>query len=163
MLTPAFPSRDQGLRTQAAFKRTLRAALTNVTSSLTPLLTTPQFLLTAPTPPQLPHFLQIRLRYLPDIILAYNTVLLFAGHFISRENLLECMNLAVSVGESEELTDVFVEAGRVRELVDGLAVASRAILSAKERGAGKGFGKRRRAGRGESSEIWSVGPTAGRV
>jgi Nuclear pore protein 84 / 107 len=93
-------------------------------------------------------------------------VLNFAGHFVSRESLLDCLNLAISVGESEELTNVFVEAGRMRELVDGLAISSRAILTANEKGA-SWRGRTRVGGRakfggkgrgpGENSGIWSVG------
>lgn len=71
------------------------------------------------------------------------------------------MNLVVSVGESEELTNVFVESGRVRELVDGLAISSRAILSANERSvSGKGQGSRSwggRRGQAETKDIWNVG------
>ena len=63
---------------------------------------------------------EIRRWYLPEIILAYHSVLYFAGHAISRSWLVECMNLAQIVATNSTLTDAFVESGRMRELVGGV-------------------------------------------
>ena len=89
------------------------------------------------------------------MILAYNSVLTFAGHMISREILLQCMDLAATVAaENSDLADIFVRAGRMSELVDSMAIASKSILGAEEQG--QKAGRKWKKMNGASMDIWSV-------
>ncbi len=92
---------------------------------------------------------QIRTFYLPELILAYNSVLYFAGHAISRSWLVECMNLAQIVATNSTLTNAFVESGRMQELVTAFALSSQALLHANEL-AGKKMKK------DQGADIWQV-------
>ncbi|MCJ1384281.1 Nucleoporin nup84 [Xylographa soralifera] len=98
---------------------------------------------------------KIKTGYLPEMILAYNSVLLYGGHMISREVLLQCMDLAATVAaEHSDLADIFVRAGRMSELVDSMAIASKSILSAAENG--QLTGRKWKKINGASMDIWSV-------
>lgn len=92
---------------------------------------------------------QIRTFYLPEIMLAYNSVLYFAGHAISRSWLVECMNLAQVVATNPTLTNAFVEGKRMQELVTAFALSSQALLHANEQGGKKGK-------RDHGIDIWNV-------
>ena len=89
------------------------------------------------------------------MILAYNSVLNYGGHALSREILLQCMDLATIIAaENSDLADIFIKAGRMSELVNSMAIASKSILRAEEIG-----GKSTRKGRkiqGSSMDIWNV-------
>ena len=74
----------------------------------------------------------IRNTYLPEVTLAYHSALYYAGHNIGREILVQCMTLATVVSDSPTLTQSFVASGRMRELVDALALSSVAIMGAKD-------------------------------
>ena len=74
---------------------------------------------------------------------------------LSREILLQCMDLAATVAaESSELADIFVRAGRMSELVDSMAIASKSILGAEEKGQKAGRKWKKVGGRG--MDLWSV-------
>ena len=79
----------------------------------------------------------IRNHYLPECILAFDSVLYYAGHALSRKYLVECMNLAQLVASSSTLTKAFVESKRMQELVTAFAVDSKALLHANEIDGGK--------------------------
>ena len=64
----------------------------------------------------------IRNHYVPECILGYNSALYFAGHALTRKYLVECMNLAQEVAQNSMLTDAFIAAGRMRELVNAFAL-----------------------------------------
>ena len=82
---------------------------------------------------------QIRNHFLPECVLAYNAVLFFAGHAISRSWLVECMNLAQLVATNETITNAFVDAKRMREFVDAIALSAQGMIEASELGRrGKG-------------------------
>ncbi|KAI1909059.1 Nucleoporin nup84 [Ophidiomyces ophidiicola] len=74
----------------------------------------------------------IRTAYLPEIILLYHNSLYFAGCTIGREVLAQCMTLAIAVAGSSSLTECFVSAGRMSELVRALAMSSMAVLAIKD-------------------------------
>lgn len=94
---------------------------------------------------------------LPEIVLAYLSVQQIAGTYLHRDHLLQCMNLACGIAEAgNDLCDVFVESGRMAELVTLLANLSQKILSADESTGGRPMIKKRR-GDGELLDIWSVG------
>jgi nuclear pore complex protein Nup107 len=95
----------------------------------------------------------LRNHYIPECILAYNSALWFAGHFISRNWLVECMELAQVVAQTPMLTEAFVEGGRMKELVRAFAIDSEALLQASEQGGPKT--KKMKTDKG-NSEIWKV-------
>lgn len=99
----------------------------------------------------------IRQTYLPETILAYVSALHFAGTGLSRDNLLECMELAAVIAErNSDLTTVFTASQRMTELVESLAACSKAlaIATGEKRAAGAGSKKLREMG--WSRDIWSV-------
>lgn len=61
------------------------------------------------------------------------------------------MNLAMQVSENDHLTRSFVESKRMRELVDALAVASKAMVNTRAEPGKKLLG-------GEVLGIWNVEP-----
>ena len=102
------------------------------------------------------YLAEIRKAYLPEVLLAYNSVLHFAGHAISREMLLQSMKFAARVAaQDSDVVACFVSAGRMRELVDALAVTSKAILKANEQGSKVNKG-RKKTSHGESLSLWTV-------
>ncbi|EGR50589.1 uncharacterized protein TRIREDRAFT_75758 [Trichoderma reesei QM6a] len=101
---------------------------------------------------------EIRAAYLPETILAYISALHFAGTGLSRDNLLECMELAARIAEREsDLKDAFSEARRMTELVEALAACSKAlaIATGDKRPSGSSS-KRQQRESGWSRDLWSV-------
>jgi len=104
---------------------------------------------------------QIREHYLPECVLGYNSALYFGGHAITRQHLVQCMDLAQQVAQNETLTGAFVASKRMQELVTAFAHDSQALLRANEHGnasARGGSGKRSSLGseRGGRADIWQV-------
>ena len=110
---------------------------------------------------------RIRVKYLSEIIIAYNTVLHAAGNLITRECLLESMQLSVTIATGKEpeerrateedvngLEECFVQAGRMRELVTSFALTSKAMLILKAEG--KQW-KPKKDREGKELGIWEIG------
>jgi nuclear pore complex protein Nup107 len=71
----------------------------------------------------------LREAYLPEIILAYDTILHFAGLYISRDNFLEALNLATMIAsEGADFVELFLKTGKMKDLVESLAGDSAALL-----------------------------------
>lgn len=101
---------------------------------------------------------KLRDAFLPETILAYVSALHFAGTNLSRDSLLECMELSATIAErNSDLADVFVRAKRMRELVESFAACSRALAvsGADKRGAVGANSKKMRE-MGWSRDLWSV-------
>ena len=101
---------------------------------------------------------RIRIHYLPEVFLAYNDVLFFAGHAISRSFLVECMELAQLVATNETLTNAFVEGKRMREFMDAMAWSAQGMVEASQLGRNKA---QRSANKGEREReahlgLWDV-------
>lgn len=97
---------------------------------------------------------KIRLDYIPEVVIAYNTVLHTAGSLISRQNLIASMDLSVKVANEENgLAEIFVKAKRMRELVTSFAMTSKAMLVLKD--AGREW-KPRRDREGKDLGMWEV-------
>ena len=62
---------------------------------------------------------------------------------------MDCMNLAKDVGDNEELTRIFMAGRRMSELVDALALSSKAIVNTKAK-------NKKTFPNGESLHIWDV-------
>lgn len=85
------------------------------------------------------------------------TALHFAGTGISRDWLLESMNLATLVSEKDgDLESTFVRAKRVKELLEAFTASSKALAMAtgEKRAAGTSSKKLRELG--WSRDLWSV-------
>jgi nuclear pore complex protein Nup107 len=102
-------------------------------------------------------FTSLRDLYLPEAIIAYNTVLHAAGYLITRESLLKSMDLSVAVAnEANQLTGPLVRAGRMRELVKSFALTAKAMLVLK--GLGHKPWRTKRDREGKDPGIWEIGP-----
>jgi len=110
----------------------------------------------AKTDDEAKEFTGIQVAVLPEIILAYISVLNFGGHTLSRDNLLTTMNLAATIAAREHLTSCFMAAGRMAELVDSMAIASKSMIFAEEAGRKKKKSGSSKAAPGESMDIWTV-------
>lgn len=100
---------------------------------------------------------ELRQAYLPETVLAYVSALHFAGTGVSRDNLLECMELAAVVAErNSDVADTFVRAKRMGELVEAFAASSKALAvsTAPQRQLGGSNKKLREMG--WSRDVWSV-------
>ncbi|GMG28167.1 unnamed protein product [Aspergillus oryzae var. brunneus] len=92
---------------------------------------------------------EIRKTYIPELFLDYHNALYYAGHVLTSELLVQCMNLAMQVSENEYLTSAFVASRRMAELVDALALSSKAMVNTQAKPGKKLLG-------GESLGIWNV-------
>lgn len=100
----------------------------------------------------------LRDMYLPETILGYVSVLHFAGTNLTRENLLECMELAATIAEKDsDIASVLMRSGRMKELVEGFANCSKALaVSAADKKGGVGASSKKMRELGWSRELWSV-------
>lgn len=101
----------------------------------------------------------IRTAYLPEVVLAYNSALYTAGPTITRDCLLESMDLSVTVAnESNGLAEAFQQAGRMRELVQSFAQTSKQMLIMKADGRPW---KAKKDRVGKDLGMWEIGPQGG--
>lgn len=92
---------------------------------------------------------------MPEVLLAYAHVLDVSARFVSRDLLLEIMDLATLIAaEGSDIGTCFVDAGRMAELVTAFAFASQGIITAQERFGGPKKSKKKLDGR--SLEIWTT-------
>jgi nuclear pore complex protein Nup107 len=132
----------------------LKHAYETVEATMTPLLQE-SFLLYADDEDD--TFTSLRDLYLPEAIIAYNTVLHSAGYLITRDSLLKSMDLSVAVAkEANRLTEPLVRAGRMRELVRSFALSAKAMLVLK--GLGHKPWRTKRDREGKDPGIWEIGP-----
>lgn len=138
-------------------KSRLQAHLLTVHQAMQPLFAT-DFLSTPNDEGESEELTEIRNHYIPECVLAYNSVLYFAGHALSRQHLVQCMELAQIVAQNPTLTDAFVASKRMKELVTTFALDSQALLRANESGAGNARQGARRSAVGKKvrADIWQV-------
>ena len=94
------------------------------------------------------------------MIIAYASTLQFAGTTTSRDYLLECMDLASVIAEKgSDLADVFVKAGRMKELLESFTSCSKALaIWTTDLKKGPGASSKKLREMGWSRELWSVKP-----
>lgn len=99
----------------------------------------------------------LREAYLPETILAYVSTLHFAGTTLTRDNFLECMELAATIAEKgSDVAECFAKAKRMKELVECFAACSKALAVASgEKKAANSSSKKLRE-MGWSRDLWSV-------
>ena len=101
------------------------------------------------------EFKEIRVAYLPELVLAYHTVMDYGSRVISRDLLFKAMDLApVIAAEDSALGACFMAADRMAELVDSFAFLSKTMIVAEDRGGKGGKSKKRRGG--EKLDLWTV-------
>lgn len=105
------------------------------------------------------EFQLLREAYLPQVILAYISIMRFAGGALSRKYLMECMELsALLAEEGSDLLDLFVKTGQMQDLMNKLAGASKDLLIlSSTRPSTASRGKKMRM-KGWTHELWSVKP-----
>ncbi|KAK4452955.1 nucleoporin NUP84 [Podospora aff. communis PSN243] len=106
-------------------------------------------------------FNALREAYIPETVLAYISSLHFAGTSLSRDNLLECMELAAVIAEKgSDVAHEFLKSGRMKELVESFASCSKALAiwtSDTKKGSKTTDSKKMRE-LGWSRELWSIKP-----
>ncbi|KAF1955778.1 nuclear pore complex protein-like protein Nup107 [Byssothecium circinans] len=96
--------------------------------------------------------------YIPEVTIAYLSVLQSGAFFIHRETITKAMDLATVIADSESrwLQKAFLETGRMTELITVLAEVSKAMLRLDEHGDGKAVKKQKRGSKGETLRIWNL-------
>ncbi|KAI1107977.1 nuclear pore protein 84/107 [Nemania sp. NC0429] len=99
----------------------------------------------------------LRDAYLPETIIGYVSALHFAGTSLSRDNLLECMELASIIARKDsDVAAVIMKAGRMKELVEGFANCSKALAISSSEKKGLGANSKRLRELGWTRELWTV-------
>ncbi|KAL2018947.1 hypothetical protein VTK56DRAFT_10241 [Thermocarpiscus australiensis] len=105
------------------------------------------------------EFQELREAYLPETVLAYISCLHFAGTTLSRDNLLECMELAAVIAEKgSDVAQEFLRCGRMKELVEAFASCSKALAIWTSEKKGSQTNSKKIREMGWSRELWSVKP-----
>ncbi|KAH7359098.1 nuclear pore protein 84/107 [Plectosphaerella cucumerina] len=99
----------------------------------------------------------IRDTYLPETILAYVSTLHFAGTSLSRDHLLECMDLASIIAQKgSDVAACFVRENRMKDLVESFAACSKALAIATGEKKTAAAGNKKTREMGWSRDLWSV-------
>ncbi|KAI0171999.1 nuclear pore protein 84/107 [Hypoxylon sp. FL1284] len=104
-------------------------------------------------------FTYLRDAYLPEMIIGYVSVLHFTGMALTRDNLLECMELSSVIARKDaDVAAVIMKAGRMKELVEGFANCSKALaISSSDKKTAAGINsKRMMREHGWTRELWTV-------
>lgn len=99
---------------------------------------------------------RLRYAYLPSLLLAQISALQCAGSLISREYLLKCLDLSITVANSPGMMECLVGTKRAPEVVDAFACVSRALLLQNERSGGKAAKATKASRSGWTTTIWNV-------
>lgn len=100
------------------------------------------------------EFQQIRSTYLPELALAYNSILNYSAHFAGREILKSSMDLAMMLAEeNSELVACLLKAGKMAEMVDSFTVVAKSMIVAESRKPG---GKQKA---GRTLGLWTTNVT----
>jgi len=91
------------------------------------------------------------------VILAFDNILSLSGSILTRDNLLECINLSTIVAaEDNDLAAIFVKKVRMQELVATFAEDSMTLLEAKGYGQPKSGNSKKLRALGWSRDVWDV-------
>ncbi|KAK1968840.1 hypothetical protein LY78DRAFT_678994 [Colletotrichum sublineola] len=99
----------------------------------------------------------LRDTYLPETLLAFISTLHFAGTTLTRDNFLECMELAATIAEKgSDVAECFMKANRMKELVESFAACSKALAIASSEKKAVGSSSKKLREMGWTRDIWSV-------
>ncbi|CAG7955941.1 unnamed protein product [Penicillium olsonii] len=88
-----------------------------------------EWLPTSPDAEEEADFVHIRKTYLPELLLDYHNAMYFASFCLERNDLLtQCMIVSIWVANYEHITRAFTQAKRMGELMDALALSSKALV-----------------------------------
>ncbi|KAJ4983033.1 nuclear pore complex protein nup107 [Stagonosporopsis vannaccii] len=101
--------------------------------------------------------INLKRAYVPEIVMAYLSVLQSASFLLHRETAIKAMEVAnlVADPENEWLQDLFLQTGRMSELVKTLAKVSQAMLNLNDYD-GKKKETKKRGSKGETLRIWDL-------
>ncbi|KAF2800065.1 nuclear pore complex protein-like protein Nup107 [Melanomma pulvis-pyrius CBS 109.77] len=101
---------------------------------------------------------KIRKAYFPEVIIAYISVTQAAAFFVHRDHAAKAMDIATIVADEDKewLQRLFLETGRMSELVDTLAQVGRAMVRIGDLGDAKKIPTKKRGNRGETLRIWDL-------
>jgi nuclear pore complex protein Nup107 len=86
-------------------------------------------------------------------MLDYHNAMYFASHCLEQNNLLtQCMVVSIWVANYEHITSAFTQAKRVAELMDALALSSKALVNRNTTPAKS----RENLERGQELKIWDI-------
>ncbi|KAM3074125.1 Nucleoporin nup84 [Clarireedia jacksonii] len=106
-----------------------------------------------------PEFKILRETYLPQTILGWISQLEMAGVVLTRDFLMDAMDLATIVAaEDSDLLELFASAGRMPELVDALANCSKQLLISTSSKRGTATQSKKMRAKGWTHELWNVKP-----
>ncbi|KHJ35159.1 putative nuclear pore complex protein [Erysiphe necator] len=101
----------------------------------------------------------IRQAYLPEILIAYITTLQVAGLYLNQDFLLEAMEVSsILADEDSDVLETFIRTGRLHEMVDNLARASKTLLtvsSSKQKSVSRSIRLKKQ---GRTLKLWNVKP-----
>lgn len=106
-------------------------------------------------------FTYLRDTYLPETIIAYVAALQYTGGTLTRDNMLEAMELAATIaGKDSDIAALFVKTGRMKELVEAFASCSKALaISSTDHKKGAHTSTKKMREMGWSKELWAVKPS----
>ncbi|ESZ91302.1 hypothetical protein SBOR_8313 [Sclerotinia borealis F-4128] len=108
-----------------------------------------------------PEFARLRETYLPETILAWIKTLQMAGPMLTRDYLMMSMDLATRIAaEGSDLLELFSKTGRMPELVDTFASASKELLivSSKSKRSPTSKNSKKMKETGWTTDLWNVKP-----
>ncbi|KUI60439.1 Nucleoporin NUP84 [Cytospora mali] len=107
------------------------------------------------------EFTQLRNAYLPETIIAYVAALQYTGSTLTRDNMLEAMELAATIaGKDSDIAALFVKTGRMKELVEAFASCSKALaINSVDHKKGTHTSTKKMREMGWSKELWAVKPS----
>ncbi|POS80389.1 hypothetical protein DHEL01_v201199 [Diaporthe helianthi] len=107
-------------------------------------------------------FTQLRETYLPETIIAFVAALQYAGGTLTRDNMLEAMELAATIaGNDSDIAALFVKTGRMKELVEAFASCSKALaIQSADHKKGTHTSAKKMREMGWSRELWTVKPSS---
>lgn len=83
----------------------------------------------------------------------------FAGSALTRDYLMECMELSALIAEDDsDVLDIFMKTGRMQELVEALAMASKTLLLISSQKQGPGSRSKKMRLKGWTQDLWNVKP-----
>ena len=100
--------------------------------------------------------LALRDQFLPELLMAYISTLNFYGHAISRDYLVECMDLVACVADEargKHIVETLMRVGRMTEFVELVTRVSREMVGGNEM-ITKGTQKRKKSA--QKLALWSV-------
>ncbi|KAE9376803.1 hypothetical protein N431DRAFT_401256 [Stipitochalara longipes BDJ] len=151
--------KEDGASAERNWRGQLAKAFLPTRATIQPLLN--GWLLTSPNEGLQMEFKLLREAYLPETLLAYIVSLQFAGNVLTRDYLMECMELSALIAEeNSDLLKLFIETGRMQELVEALAMASKSLLlvtSARQASGSRSSSKKMRL-KGFTQSLWNVKP-----